>query len=273
MDRIDSAADLWRRLCGLGQLRPRDYDADIVQRVRTEFGLAPGRDVAQEFHRRGVPAETLVRTLLRELQPFAMMMMDLLRLYERIAATSATSDNLRIVYEFSESDQLDLLLSAFREQARVTQRSIETVLRLEITHRQLWTFPFAHHISDRPSGLEVWAATYTAGSWPDDLPAPAPTGDSALDGAVAEAMTVLRAYLDRARSLAPNRLSLRSSVSDLLPPDADLVRTSDAENWLPTRLFGLHGEAAMAAEDRSRGARTAARLREWLDDLDWRPST
>ncbi|MBM0237412.1 hypothetical protein JNW88_10045 [Micromonospora sp. ATA32] len=271
MDRIDSAADLWRRLCGLGQLRPRDYDADIVQRVRTEFGLVPGRDVARELDRLGVQAGALVRVLLRDLQPLAMMMTDLLRLYERIAATSATSDNLRIVYEFSEGDQLDVLLSAFREQVRVTQTSIESVLRLEITHAQLWTFPFAYPIGDLSPELEAWAAAYTAGSWPDDLPTPAPTGDPALDAAVTEAMTVLRAYLDRARSLAPDRPSLWPSESDPLPDDAELVRSSDAENWLPPRLIGLHTEVARAAEDRSHGTRIAARLRDWLDDLDWRP--
>ncbi|MFI7431890.1 hypothetical protein ACIBPB_33500 [Micromonospora sp. NPDC049836] len=271
MDRIDSAADLWRRLCGLGQLRPRDYDADIVQRVRTEFDLAPGRDVARGLDRMGVQAEALVRVLLRDLQPFAMMMADLLSLYERIAATSATSDSLRIVYEFSEGDRLDVLLSAFQEQVRVTQSSIESVLQLEITYEQLWTFPFAYHISDVPSGLEAWAATYAAGFWPDGLPAPAPTGDPSLDAVSAEAMTVLHAYLDRARSLAPDRPSLWFSLSDALPADADLVRSSDAEHWLPSHLFGLHGEVARAAEDPSHGTWIVARLREWLDDLDWRP--
>ncbi|GLZ60903.1 hypothetical protein Misp05_44790 [Micromonospora sp. NBRC 107095] len=270
MDHIGSAADLWRRLCRLGQLRPRDYDADLVRSVKTEFGLLPGREVARELDRLGVQAEALVRVVLRDLHPFAMMMTDLLRLYERIAAASATRDSLRIVYEFSEDDQLDVLLSAFREQVRVTQSSIQSVLRLEITLDQLWRFPFSAPISNLSPELEAWAATYDAGFWPNSLPAPAPTGAPTLDAAVADTMAVLRAYLDRARSLAADRRSLWPGTRDLLPADAEVVGLSDAERWLPHRLFGLHSEMAKAAEGRLYGNRIAARLRGWLDDIDWR---
>ncbi|UFN96800.1 hypothetical protein [Micromonospora aurantiaca] len=199
-----------------------------------------------------------------------MMLTDLLRLYERIAATSATSDSLRIVYEFSEGDQLDVLLSAFRDQVRVTQTRIQSVLRLEITHDQLWSFPFWVPASDLPSELAAWADAYAAGAWPDDLPAPAQTGNAALDEAVTDVMAVLRAYLDRARSLAPDRPSLWPSGFDPLPADAEVVRSSDAENWLPPRLLALHTEVARAAKDQSHGAGVADRLRDWLDNLDWR---
>lgn len=123
---IITAGELWSRWVDLGVLRPNDYDNDIVNLVRNALGSSQTNNVSLlgALDGAGWTARDLLRTIQPILASFSGMLTDLLRLYERIGATRADSDNLRIKYKFETGDRIDDVLAPFREHVKQVERVI-----------------------------------------------------------------------------------------------------------------------------------------------------
>ncbi|MFC0681794.1 hypothetical protein ACFFGH_28515 [Lysobacter korlensis] len=258
-DRIpfDSAVDLWATFCESGAVRPQDYDVELIEDLRARLRLGPEPSFEQALKDSSVSAGALVRGLLKALRPYALMLQDLLQLYARIGASSATGDNLRIRYQFDENDELDLSLARFREMTTVI--SLATVPAIDLTHHHLVSFPFAGPLDGHPasSALGTWLPRYLSGKWPDSIPRPSLTGDTALDGAVGEALEILDVYLRRCHAVSSDRQDLlrrwhRMRNDDFLTSSSatselETLGLSDHDRWLGLSVAGLLQSVSEAA--------------------------
>ncbi len=185
-----TAAELWKAWLNAGVVRPEDYDRDLADAIRQHLGPSRTRDLARAMHRVEWTPRDLLRAIFPELQSFSGMLRDLLGLYAKVEAQSASDENLRIVYEFDEHDPFDLLLSSFREQAESASRVV--------TSGGGVGFPADHAFDSPARKFGDWdrvAAIF--GERPDDWPfnkgAPrcASTGNPDADAVIARGLRVV----------------------------------------------------------------------------------
>ncbi|WP_328988874.1 hypothetical protein OG394_21865 [Kribbella sp. NBC_01245] len=273
MTALSSAADLWRDLCETKKLRLKGYDQDLADTIRTAFSLTAREDIAAGLTRVDATAEALLRVMLASLRPFTEMLTDLLGLYARIDADTGTGDNLRIVYEFQQDKELDLLLSNFREEVKRTVTRLESVLAVQVTIDSP-RFPLAGRagVGRIPAELGDWVDQYANGDiWPTGIPSPPKTGIDDLDRAAAEAMEVFHSVLGRARMVSAGRPALAAELGEEAgsPEDLRALWMLVSEFWLLECVIGLH--SALAAEDVNELAPDlTGMLRGWLDSLPTR---
>ncbi len=281
MTALSSAADLWRDLCETKKLRLKGYDQDLADTVRAAFALSAREDITAGLTRVEATAESLLRVMLTSLRPFTEMLTDLLELYTRIGADTGTGENLRVVYEFQQDKELDLLLSTFREEVRRTVTRLESVLSVQLTADSP-PFPLAGRVgnSGMPADLAVWVNQYAYGDpWPTEIPSPPRTGIDDLDQAATEAMEVFRSVLGRARMLSSGRSAL-AQLGESAPDsfrDRQAVPPEDlrtlwglvSELWLSECVIGLH--TALADENvNDMAPDLIGMLRGWLRSLPTR---
>lgn len=193
-DVVEDAQALWQRLVREKHLDPKHYDADLVEQLRLAMGLPSGRafDVALA----GVPAQDLVRNLLKIAEPFAAMLGDLLRLYADVGAQTADGMNLRLEFDFGRGQTLALSLHKFREQVEQIQRVVIARQARAWTARALWAL---RALVDRQAvlsavndeQLRAWETAYDGRRRPTGIPRPAETGIAAADEVVRSCVRVI----------------------------------------------------------------------------------
>ncbi len=211
----------------------------------------------------GCSAEEVIRAFLIEAEPFVMMWSDLLKLFERAAATSGQS-NLQISYSFDdELPGLSFDLEHFRRDVR---RAQEMVARHWFTDNNLgsaWGLarafePIAGGLFAEPdSGIEE-VDTFVddardGAQWPRDLPLrPSPsTPDPPFEALVEETWDLAARFLDGLRTSSTNHSGLQRDRSDTGPlldeaPFA-AVRQLESDYWLPALVRTVAQAAASAS--------------------------
>ncbi|TDO51541.1 hypothetical protein EV643_103280 [Kribbella sp. VKM Ac-2527] len=273
---LDAQA-LWQRLVEGEYLRPKTYDADLLDQLPLAMGLPSGQAI--EVALAGVPAQDLVRCLLEIAEPFAEMLADLLRLYAEVGARTADRENLRLKFDFGNGHPLDLLLSAFREQVEHIQRVVVARQARIWTAETLWDL---RAMVDRQPGsppvdheqFRVWKTEYDDRRWPTSVPRPDDTGIAAADEVVRRCVGVVELFLHDARRLADDRnipaARWVAASEDALPPAPGVVLSlrdvawADSDHWPAAMLEGLFRFADVvrehAATDRDAAERFAAEV-------------
>ena len=208
-----TAAELW---CGWersGALRPQDYDADIVEHARSVLvrgGHSASGPIPAALDRAGWTARDLIHTFAPILASFTGMQRDLLRLLERVGASSGTEDNLRVQYEFAEGDLLDESLAAFRETVRRTEAVLLQLRPIAFDARHAFESVLHRHMSNRwiDEFVATTGATRFTWQFSSGVPDPVRTGDPRVDvradrviALVREVLSMLAAVADDAGSL------------------------------------------------------------------------
>lgn len=263
---ITTASELWGHWTSKNLLRPQDYDRDIGNLVRSNLGdssistkrLASAMDVA------GWSARDLIRVILPELASFSGMIVDLLALYERVGATRADKENLRIVYEFASGVPLDDSLAPFREVVRRTQATMSEVEAFTFRLDHVFQSPLGGYAQDPfASGLEALEIDQSEDlrTFPFTLEIPRlSVSDPALRTLATQHRQVIVAALAQLSELGPTygaiRHALDAETSPSLSEDAQSLIQATSDHWwifqigvlheLPTIIEGLSPHAAAA---------------------------
>lgn len=278
---FESSAALWRHLQVAGHIRPGSYDSDLVAAIRKSLGLPPRGDLETDLAAADVSITKLVSAMFAALEGFSALLADLMALYARIGARHGTGDSLRVQYEFSPGETLNLLLSEFKEEITVLRTHLATVESLETTPEHLWDFPFRDWLPNDPDpGLVDWVAKHEAGQWPESVPAFSSSGNETLDRRVAEVTNVLRTYLEGARRFGDARLAVQfpeqegdpEERDEPAPGNSDLYRRTDTDNWLVLCGVGLHRQLSAISSDDERQD-TANALGRWLSGIQFTSRT
>lgn len=253
MDTVHTAQECWDRLVDAGLLRPKDYDKDLVEAIRSDLGLPTVADMRTSLAM--LPAQDLIDSLFSALEPLAVMLADLLRLYERIHATHSSDPNLRIRFNFdSGSSALDIDLTEFREW--------EVTVRQVLATRRFW----AWNQNAAWNLVTVTERGFVDPATPPDREGrqplgwafqgdPAPrSGIDELDRSIARGWQMRAAFLDEVTSRWPERDNSRVGfhAPDGTVEDSRIMVSDFWDHALSDALTQLaHRGAAAAAASRA----------------------
>jgi hypothetical protein len=257
---ITTASDLWAHWVEAKQLRPKDYDRDIVEMIRSRLGnpAASLASLPEAMDREGWTARDLLQALLPLLASFSGMLSGLLGLYERVNASRTQRKSLRISYEFEDGNRIDDRLGPFREKVQRTQSVVA-----EIDAFYFLDNPWNSPLSIRAEELHfdsLHAATNFLGILPEEVDGwrfssafPSPATESIdIQNLIAAHGRVIGATLEKLSMFGPTTASLRD-VPFGRDIDSSLVRSALDLWWLsqvgilnltPNLVQGLDTEAS-----------------------------
>ena len=291
---FSTASDVWTFLKQSGGLSLDNYDQDLpnelFESLRSSSPAASATDLDSLLRAGVVPVEDFLVAFFRVVQPFADMMVDLLRFFEEANATQG-KQNLAVRFDFEKDlPPLEFDLEHFRMWQEIWQRVAGSFLANLWNHDTLWQLNgILRSMNDRvrdPS-MQRWLDSYYAGNnrrgrWPDAEP-PAPrSGNPELDATLARVwrvwLTVVqqskRHGMDRQRlnqlCFGPDRTS-RSESEDEQRQErwpVHLLGSLDSDHWAASLAQGAYSRAerigAMAEPDCSE---EAGPLNQKLTDL------
>lgn len=267
-----TAADLWRTWVRTKVIQPKSHDLDLAQTVCARLGIEKVSELPSAMNAAGWLPRDLLHAIASELESFSAMLNDLLSLYERVGARSATGENLRISYEFVEGEPFDVLLSSFREQV-ANVRSAVRQLVMPLTFGP--EFAFESPISDmwdwdRIRSLFGPGDLHTI-SLPRTAPRPTPTGDHPADAVIERGLRMVDAVfamLAAAGSTVGDAIAQLRRQGEPNELDVEGAVVQAATDWWPlATTAALHGFADVVRVGRERPG-LVNDLDAWLDNFE-----
>lgn len=271
---ITTGAQLWQHWIDCGLVRPGDYDRDLVDLIgqqigRLGAGAAAATSLGDEMERAGWSAQDLIRAVAPAVTSFVGMQRDLLAMYSRIGATSATEENLRIEYEFDDGHPVDFEFSDFRETVAMLVRAVVLVQPLRPDPNEVWNVPARDLARDPRVDESLRHVPWDLCTLPPGtrLPRPKGTGNARLDRATERWVALVEGVLELMHLFGRDRFEvMRAIEAGALPRDVgQVVRDMASDVWLRTALECAHG-LAIAVRDGTLAPRDdlIAEVESWL---------
>lgn len=264
-----TAAQLWEAWIQAGMIRPQDYDADLAEAVRRQLTPRESSDLAAAMTEAEWTPRDLLHAIEPELATFSGMLQDLLRLYQKVGARSATGDNLRVRYEFEEDHPLDVLLSSFREEAHTARRIARNA------SEGGFAFSLEHAFKNPANSFGSWQlvdslfGAQPLEEWPFALGVPIayPTWDERADDIVRRGLGIVQGVLDVLSGLgdttAESTAWLRAHGDARGTLDGDIAQAA-TDFWPMFTTATLHG-LGDAVRDGSASGQLLDEMETWLD--------
>ena len=142
---IDDSFQLWSQIkseAGLSISTGKSeggYDDGFIKELNVAIFGNDSENFEDRLRResRTVSTTQLLKSFLSALQPFSQMLLDTLEMLNA-ADASKSSETMSVSFDFSGDDPLTLLLSEFKEQARILEASIVQKPAIEFSARRLW---------------------------------------------------------------------------------------------------------------------------------------
>ena len=255
---IQSAPALWSKLieCAGLQLTPdrsssRGYDDEIYGEIRRAIvGSDPGEFEKLLVDRR-VTVEHLLTAFFTATAPFARMLIRILQLYQK-AAASKGSTNINISIQTNEMDgKFEFDLNAFMHQVKLTEFALITQNMRMWSHDDMWN---AVRLLPENNWSQVKILDDSVRSWivayqkrDHEFPSLPPfrrTGVSWIDETLAKLEADLNGIIDRARELFGGYQGIRfdrslpSEPADL-PWSAEDIRRATHDFWPLELVIGM----------------------------------
>jgi hypothetical protein len=254
-----SGPELWIaivREAGLEVETP--YDAGVADDVAKQLDLPPGKGMPARIAAKGSSTTDVLVAVLNALQPWALMMRDLLMMM-RSCGAQKTQTQLRADVDIADASrrlEFELDLEHFTEalEAYETFRRVASA-RLWSTEAlaNLWNLtPRNLPGIELPDGIRRWLEAYEPEQsgypvpnvqWPPP-PDPRPhSGHKELDSALNSAYQGWLAALDRVRAVSTTRLELyqlNHESGSPLQEDVSALAAMDHDRWAGAILRGLH---------------------------------
>lgn len=140
---VRDASGLWQELCKSG-LSPKTksgrdgYDVALAAELRESLFPGSARSLERELKDAATTTEAFLEAFFRAVQPFSMLLADILAMFEEANAKRSDND-LKIAFQFDKaSPALAMALDAFRETTETLRRITRPVLRREWNSNLLW---------------------------------------------------------------------------------------------------------------------------------------
>ncbi|MDE0778174.1 MAG: hypothetical protein OSB43_17985 [Nocardioides sp.] len=252
---IEDAPGLWAALSARAGLQESSYDADLLGDIARALGLPKGADLAESLE--GVSTDDLLRSVLKALQPFSLMLSELLLLFATIGAHEADDPNLRVRYGLDADNDFAFDLNAFREQEKRWVETTRWIPDLQAGPDVFWALLRSLDAIPGPYDSTISSnlrAIYRRGSeWPDALPATPASGINDIDRLLEEAHQVGAEVLSETRrlSVASGPALLGQSAREGGVPEGEAIETLvelHKDHWLAGLDEGLTRAAAQQWE-------------------------
>lgn len=137
---ILQAKELWARFQTIAQFKDTAYDANFEKQIRAELNLPLTGSMTELLLKSSVSIERLLSAILIALQPFPQMMIDLLQMFEKVAANKCYN-NRRIRFDFNvKGTSYSFNLKHFRESVWQTNEKLTSLYSLEDPWKMVYLF-------------------------------------------------------------------------------------------------------------------------------------
>ena len=295
---LSTAWDVWTFLKQSAGLSLYNYDHDlpkeIVESLRSSSSASSATDLDSLLKADAVSVEDFLVAFFRVVQPFADMMVDLLRLFEEADATQG-KQNLAVRFDFDKDlPPLEFDLEHFRMWQEIWQRVAGSFLANLWNHNSLWQLNgILRSMNDRVRDprMRVWLDGYYGGDnrrgqWPDAEPPPPQCGIPELDATLARVWRVWLTVVQQSKRHGRDRERLNrlcfgsdrirrlesDSEQNQEPWPAQLLGSLDSDHWAASLAQGAYCRAekigAMTEPERSEEASALnQKLTELFDSL------
>lgn len=187
---ITNTITLWNTFEKTARFGDTEYDSELKKRICTSIGIKTDEPIPALLQKHNISVERLLYAILQAMEPFSIMLTDLLQMFE-CASAQASSTNLQIKFNFDKDKiPLNFDLENFRQTVHsasrhLIQRQIRIVQNpwgLIGLFCQKCKINDAHACSPQ---VKQWLDEYNnEDRWPDSLPDVPKTGYDALDSTV-----------------------------------------------------------------------------------------
>jgi len=240
---MGSPSDVWIFLKTQGGLDTKVYDVDLVKELRSRLSLPPTGDFERLLETDNISTEDFVTAFFQTVQPYAEMMADLLRMFEK-AGAKQTDKNLAILFSFDQDlPELSFDLSHFRDWLETWTKMIGKYLANVWNSNTLWALngvlsEWDWSIRLRDPEAQRWVFAYMERRvWPEfSLSAPS-SGDLELDQRLDRAWQVWKKVVEKSSKYGRDRDALRE-IAFRRPTDlpSDDLTDEQREDWPPSLL-------------------------------------
>jgi hypothetical protein len=238
---LKSASDVWRFLKKQGGLNTKVYDSELEEELKCNL-LIPSSSTLEKGLET-ISTEDFVVAFFQAVQPYAVMMSDLVAMFEE-AGAKQTNKNINISFDFGKAiPELKFDLSHFKNWVETWQHVLGTYLTSEWNDNTIWELLSVLRENDEAIAnpiLNKWLDQYLQqGVWSEvHLPVPR-SGNSDLDKTLAKVWKVWSEVVLESAKYGRERSMLRNINSlefDKLPENLQRDRFRDRIRWSPRFL-------------------------------------
>lgn len=297
-DMLSTASDIWAFLKQSAGICLDAYDKDLpnelFESLRSSLSGPTATDLDSLLKSKAVSVEDFLVAFFRVVQPFADMMVDLLRFFEEAAANQGKL-NLAVRFNFEKDlPPLEFDLEHFRRWQESWQRAAGTYLANLWNSNSLWQLNGLLGSVDarvRNPRMQQWLADYYKGNnrrgqWSDAEPPSPRSGIPELDATLARVWRVWLNVVRQSKRYGPDRERLNRlcfgenrigrseshSRQDQDPWPPELLGRLDSDHWAASLAQGAYSKAEAISElpepERSREADALSqKLTDFLGSL------
>lgn len=261
-DMLSTASEVWAFLKQDGGLSLDSYDRELpdelFESLRKSFPATTATDLDSLLNTNAIPVEDFLVAFFKVVQPFADMMVDLLRLFEEAKANQGKL-NLAVRFNFDKDlPPLQFDLNHFRKWQETWQRVAGVFLANLWNQNSLWQLNGLLRSMDarvRDSRMQRWLAVYSDGKngrghFADEEPPTPQSGVSELDATFERVWRVWLTVVRQSKRFGSDREELnRRWHSEMRNERIQSEREGQQERWPLGMLAGMdsdHWAASLA---------------------------
>ena len=201
---LNSTVELWDRICTVADFKSKEYDRRLLHDIRKELGIRDRCHFRSFLVKQKTTPEQLLAVLLKVMEPFSIMMNDLLAMF-KTAGAKYSDKNIQIEFDFKKArEQFGLDLENFRLCTQKLNNVVYHEFRLESSSpindfknpledilMDKHLFPNKCNNPSFPVEINKWLKEYDDGArndknWPDYFPNPPESEVERIDKIIAE---------------------------------------------------------------------------------------
>ena len=188
---INNTKELWNEINVRAQFNKSDIDDDLLKDLKARLNIDGNKDFETQIE--SIPLETFIDALFSSLEPFSLMMTDLLALFERIGAQKG-DNNLQIEIDFDKlnNSKFNFNINNFRQSVKAFEQTYNVGIREYKVKNPFgmlkpfdWNrYELSQFIAYGFEEIAYWVENYENGKWSDWFPSQPYIGIAELDGLI-----------------------------------------------------------------------------------------
>lgn len=239
-DVLTNGKEIWLFIVNNGGLQPKKHDEFIKKELCARLGL-PMNETKFLEGLMNVTPERFLQIFFGSVQPFSIMMTDLLVQFEK-AGAKRSQTNITMEFDFDSLEEpFKFNVEQFLEWRSVWKRITKTQRTYQIGSQALWSIlddlsqktknPLNGQLHDE--AIALWIAEYDRGQWPNEAPTFPGTHIDKLDACLGTFWQVWLDIVDELKSYGKKRLTFSEVEKHEAHKDTNLYELTllDSDFW------------------------------------------
>ena len=242
---VKDTLELWQQFTKSIDSKSEVYDKHLLEDISKALGFKDGCDFELELKNHNVSKEKLLSVLINALQPFSVMLKDLLKMFEN-ADAQYTDCTLEMRFDFElAKDKLNLNLDKFRAYTEKVKKIAFYELQLEscniwkeivnplkmIVDGDLFLKSYDYMI---PDDIRRWLDSYQNEEtiWPEFSVVSPQSGQDGIDSIISKLWEIPRLAIEKYRNCFNPDWGRSKSLSDSSTKDAPYFYQAETDFWV-----------------------------------------